>query len=546
MIATARDITLRPYQDEAVSATLEAWHRSDSTLIVMPTGTGKTVVLAKIAEHRLPSGRVLLLAHREELIFQGAKKIRAVTGEVPDIEMAEHRARHDIWGKSKIVVSSVQTLSKPHRLERFDPSEFATVIVDEAHHSVASSYLTVINHFRKGGVKLLGVTATPDRADEEALGKVFESVAFEYDLPGAIHDGWLVPILHRAVWVEGLDYSSIRTTAGDLNGKDLAEVLEYEDNLHRIAAPAIDIIGERKALVFAASVVQADRICEIFNRHRPGSSAFIHGKTNKEDRRNVLKQYANGDVQILVNVGVATEGFDEPTIKVVVLARPTKSRALYAQMVGRGTRPLNGVVDGLDSAQERRDSIAASDKTACEIVDFVGNAGKHQLVHVADILAGNYDDIVVGRAKHLIQKAGRPMDVAEALEEAAKELAERRRKEAASRAALTVKAQYKTSPMQNVFDVLGMQPWRERAWHKGRAPSEKMNAMLERNGIPTEGVTFTQAKQLIGEIFNRREKGLCSYKQAKLLERYGYDGNVPFAQAKQVIDGLAKNGWKRK
>ena len=538
---------LRPYQSAAVDGIFEAWRTSRSTLLVQPTGTGKTVTFAHVI-NRMPMGRALVLAHREELIFQAADKIEAVTGAKPDIEMAEMRADHAMFGKARVIVSSIQTQCAGRngdtRMKRFDPQEFSLLVVDEAHHATAPTYRRVLEHYgRNPDLKILGVTATPDRHDEDALGQVFETVAYDYELLNAIHDGWLVPIHQRSVVVDGLDYSSIRTTAGDLNGADLARVMEYEETLHGIAHPTIELAASRKTLVFAASVAHAERLCEIFNRHSTGCARFVTGTTPKDERRGMLADYAAGKFQMLVNVGVATEGFDEPGIQVVVMARPTKSRALYAQMAGRGTRPLPGLVDAHQEADARRAAIAASVKPACEIIDFVGNSGRHRLITTADILGGNYSDEVVARARAKAEEAdGAAVDMAELLADAEKTIAEER--ERARRAALRVKARY-TSQVVDPFDILHIEPWRERGWDTGRQPSEKMLALLDRNGIDTHGLSFTQAKPLVGEIIHRYEERKCSFKQARLLSRFGYPTDVLFAEASRLIDALAKNNWQR-
>ena len=538
---------LRPYQVAAVEGVFEAWRSARSTLLVQPTGTGKTVTFAHVI-NRMSAGRALVLAHREELVFQAADKIARVTGQTPDVEMAEMRADSGLLGRPRVVVSSIQTQcagrNGDSRMKRFDPQEFSLLVVDEAHHATAPTYRRVLEYYGQNpDLKILGVTATPDRHDEEALGQVFDSVAFDYELLDAIRDGWLVPIKQRAVVVDGLDYSSIRTTAGDLNGADLAKVMEYEETLHGIAHPTVELAAGRKTLVFAASVAHAERLCEIFNRHQSGCARFVTGTTPKDERRGMLADYAAGKFQILANVGVATEGFDEPGIQVVVMARPTKSRALYAQMSGRGTRPLPGLVDGPVTAEARLAAIATSAKPACEIVDFVGNSGRHKLVTTADILGGNCSDEVVARARAKAEEAdGAAVDMAEALVDAERELAEER--ERARRAAIRAKARY-SCQVVDPFEVFHVEPWRERGWDKGRQPSEKMLALLEKNGIDTRSLTFTQAKQLVGEIINRYETKQCSYKQARLLARYGYPTDVPFAEASRLIDALAKNGWKR-
>jgi superfamily II DNA or RNA helicase len=539
-------LKLRPYQSAAVAAIEEAWKSTAATLMVLPTGTGKTVAFAHILD-RMPRGRAMVVAHREELIWQASDKIHAVTGEKPDVEMADLRASTTLYGKARFVVSSVQTQCAGRdggRMGRFHPEEFAVLVVDEAHHATSPTYRRVIDHYRQNpALKVLGCTATPDRHDEQALGQIFESVAYDYEILDAINDGWLVPIRQRAVVVKDLDLSSVRTTAGDLNGADLARIMEYEEVLHGIATPTIDLAAGRKTLVFAASVAHADRLCEIFNRHLPDSARFVCGTTPKEERRSMLKDYAAGRFQILTNVGVATEGFDDPGIQVIVMARPTKSRALYAQMAGRGTRPLPGLVDRYDAPENRTAAIASSAKPACEVIDFVGNSGRHKLISTADILGGTYADDVVARAREIVEKAaGAAVDMGETLLDAQRELAEERERE--RRRKLRVAARWVARDV-DPFDILGIEPVRERGWDKGRVLSPKMAALLEKQGVSTHGLTFAEGRRLCAEICKRFDEKKCSFKQARLLARHGYDPGVSFVEARRLIDGLAANGWRR-
>src|SRR6516162_7710293 len=256
-------MNLRPYQAAASDAIFKEWQEHDSTLVVMPTGGGKTILFADVIRRVFPR-RALVLAHREELIFQARDKIQRVTGLRSDVEMGEYAAEESLFDAARVVVSTIQTQCSGGdgggRMSKFDPQRFGVLIIDEAHHATSPSYRRVIDYYRTNpALKLLGVTATPDRADQEALGQVFKTVAFAYEVLDAIHDGWLVPIEQMMVHVEGLDYSSIRTTAGDLNGADLADVLEAEKNLHQMASASLDIIGNRRALVFTASVKAAEK-----------------------------------------------------------------------------------------------------------------------------------------------------------------------------------------------------------------------------------------------------------------------------------------------
>lgn len=541
----------RSYQNIAADGVFAQWQSHASTLVVMATGLGKTVLAAMVAK-RIPRGRVMFLAHREELVWQAARTLGKVLEEEPQIEMAEHYAHQNALILPKCVVATVQSLnsgSGDGRLARFNPRDFGCLIIDESHHGTARSYVSVIEHFKKNPqLRIMGITATPDRADEMALGKIFDSVAYTYDIADGIADGWLTSIEVNTVVVDGLDLSSVRTTAGDLNGADLARVMEYEENLHRVAHPTYEIAKGRKTLVFAASVDQAERLAEILNRHRAGCAKFISGKTPKDERREILRDYKANRFQFLCNCAIATEGFDEPGIQVVAMARPTKSRSLYAQMIGRATRPLPGIVDLYDDAEDRRMAIAESGKTHAEIIDFVGNSGKHKLICAADILGGKFDDDVVQRAAAKIREKGMNADAAAALKEAQAELfAERQRaaeEEAGRRLQLRVNAQYSTSK-EDPFDVLAIQPQRDMGWDTGRQITDKMRSLLEKQGIENvDELGYSAAKQIIGEIARRWNENQCSFKQAKLLAKHGLPTNATRDQAREWIDAIAQNGWK--
>jgi superfamily II DNA or RNA helicase len=547
---------LRPYQTEALDGIRQAFGGSaKSALLVMATGLGKTITFAALAKEVMPLGKILVLAHREELIFQAANKIKEVTGAIVGVEMGDDHVTTIRSHQPDIIVSTIQTqiagMAGAGRMTKFHPDDFVLVVIDEAHHAAAETYKRVIDYYRANpSVLILGVTATPDRADEMALGQIFDTVAFEYDILNGVQDGWLVPISQSAVTVDGLDYSSVRTTAGELNGADLSAVLEQEKILHSIAGPAIELAASKRTLVFTASVHQAERLAEILSRHKPGSAQYVYAGTPSDERRKLFRDYADGKFQFLCNCGIATEGFDDPGIGCIVLARPTKSRSLYAQMCGRGTRPLPGVVDPYRDADPtvRIEAIKASAKPCIEIVDFVGNSGRHKLITAADILGGEYPDEVVERAKRSIEaKSGLPTDVATELELAERAIeAERRRlAERAQRARITASAHYSTRKI-DPFNVLSIAPHREKGWNVGRKPTEKQAEFLEKWGVDPKDMTFTQASQVITTLIQRRMKGLCTYKQAKVLRKNGIDPeNMTFDQASKEITLLARN-WKRK
>lgn len=540
----------RDYQHTAALAVIEQWKEVRSTLVVMPTGTGKTILFADIIRRCFPK-RALVLAHREELIFQARDKIQRVTGYQVEVEMADLRAhvRDGVLGRTHVVVSTIQTQTAGGdgggRMGKFEPSDFGLLIIDEGHHSTAKTYKRVIDYFGQNPhLKILGVTATPDRADEEALGQVFQSVAYDYEVLDAIRDGWLVPVEQQVVEIAGLDFSAIRTTAGDFNGADLAAVMEAEKPLHGIADATLEIAGNRRSLVFAASVKQAEQLAEILNRHRAGSAGWVCGKTPKEDRRRILAEFASGSIQFVVNVGVLTEGFDDPGVELVVMGRPTKSRALYAQMIGRATRPLPGVVDDADDSPEhRRAAIAASAKASCLVVDFAGNAGRHKLMTTADILGGNVSDEAVELAASMARNAGKPIRMDETLAAAEEELKRReeaRQLDAARRARLVAKAQYSVQTV-DPFNVLHMSPVRSRGWDSGKTLSDKQRALIAKHcpGVNADQISYAQGRQLVTELFRRWNGNLCTYKQARILAKHGYDTqNMTMAEAGKILDGL--------
>lgn len=535
---------LRPYQEECVDSIFAKFSEGDSTLAVLPTGCGKTVIFSE-ACRRWNNGRVLVVAHREELIVQAADKIEKVVGERPEIEMGEYWAsRETFLSRPHVVVTSVQTMSRPSRQRGFNPEDFGLIIIDEAHHAPAKSYRKVIDHFSKGGVKVLGVTATPDRTDEAALGQVFQSVAYEYAVQDAINDGWLVDVKQEMVFVEGLDFSQVKTTAGDLNQAQLEQVMLEEEAIHKVASPTIECAGSKPTLIFTAGVQHAHELATILTERYGKTAVALDGKSEALHRRSVIDQFKNGEIQFLCNCGLFLEGFDAPNTAVVVMARPTKSRALYAQMLGRGTRPLPGVVDGCDSATERRLMIEESDKPDMLVLDFVGNSGRHKLISSVDVLGGNYSDEVVDRVMEEVKKSGsKKKSVLEQLHDAEELLEEERRRE---RKKIAAKAKF-TRQQVNPFDAIDFVPPREPGWHKGRPMSERQHSALVRMGFEDKDlkdVGFWQAHKLLDKVSERRDKNLCTIKQAKKLAQYGERTDVSFAEAHEILNQIAANGWK--
>lgn len=544
---------LRDYQEEEAAGVFREWADHASTLAVLPTGLGKTVLFAEVIRRMHERGaRAMVLAHREELITQAADKIRRVTGLDAQVEMGEYRVQPYFGEMPPVVVSTVQTQCAGGdgggRMSKFDPQDFGLVVIDEAHHATAGTYRRCVDWYRQNpACRVLGVTATPDRADEAALGQVFESVAYKYGVLDAIHNGWLVPIEQQMVTVGSLDFSGIRTTAGDLNQGDLAEVMESERNLQGIAAPTVEICGERRAIIFATTVEQAERLAEIINRYRPDRAAWLCGKTDKEDRRRMLADFKAGRLQFVVNVGVLTEGFDDAGVQVVVMARPTKSRALYAQMAGRGTRPaedIAGRLGDVPTAAERCAMIRASAKPSCLIVDFCGNAGRHKLCCTADILGGSIDDDVVAEVTRRVREGGRPVDMTEELAKAKAEVEARKKREAATRAGLQARAEFLVTKI-DPFSEWDITPVAERGWDRNRHFSPKQSqVLLERIGVDPGKIPYGQGKQLLDEYFRRLQGGYASLKQAALLKKRGFSMPLRHDMAGRMIGRMrGRQGW---
>lgn len=543
---------LRPYQQETIESLWRAYDNGyKAPLAVLATGLGKTVIFAQFIKQFLARSdkRVLVLAHRAELIWQAKSKIEKVCCCSVGVEMGEHRAMTYGMFRDRVIISTIQTQiagGESGRMANFDAEEFGLIVIDEAHHAISPSYRRVIKHYCAEGALLLGVTATPDRGDKKSLGRAFDTVAQDYDVADGIRDGWLTPIQQRMVTITGLDFSQIRTTAGDLNGGDLAEEMEKESNLYGIADATVKIVEGRKTLVFCASVKQTERLTEIINRYKPDSAICIDGKAPKSERAKVLEDYHNGKYQFLVNCALFTEGFDEPDTACVVFARPTKSRALYAQMLGRGTRPFSGVASLLGdkyTPDERKDLIAHSSKPNVLVLDFVGNCGRHKLVTSIDILGGcgskPYEDEVIAKAKKLVEqssKIGNAILTDEALEKARLEAEERRKQAIAKRIGLKASASFVTTDV-SPFDVLGIPRPIAKGWNRVKKVSDKMLQSLIRFKVPNaDKLNFTEAQAILSECIRRAQKGMPTLAQQQLLIKLGVRYPVrTFEEASQII-----------
>lgn len=339
--------TLRPYQVECLEAIRSAAARGvRRQLVVMATGAGKTVIFSNVREHLGLTKRMLVVAHRAELLDQAADKISRVNPSLSvEVEQAERRA-----GNADVVVASVATIGRAgsKRLLALDPSEFDLVVIDEAHHAVARSYVTVLEHLgivrvekkqivpTGRGPLLLGVTATPGRGDDVGLSSVFEEVVYERNLRDMILDGWLVRL--RAFRAEtSVDLSDVHSRQGDYIVSELSEKVNTTPRNELVVRCYQAMAWGRRALAFCADVQHAHDLAEMFNREWIPAAA-ITGDTPTDERRGILDRFRRGELVVLTNVMVLTEGFDEPSIGALLMCRPTRSQGLYLQMLGRGTR----------------------------------------------------------------------------------------------------------------------------------------------------------------------------------------------------------------
>lgn len=458
-------IKLRPYQAIAVDAAYREWEDHRAVMLHMATGLGKSVCFAEVMRRWdvNTQGRILLIAHRRELILQAiGHAMRA--GLTSGIEMAGKHAK----GTEDVIVASVQTLNavrkcglcfgegcdqcydgKVRRFTRFNPRDFGLLVCDEFHHFTAKSNRNVMAWFGQNPLqKTLGVTATPRRADKVGMHNVCDTVAYTMELREAVNEGWLVPIKQKFVTVDGLDISKVEVRAGKLNEGQVESAFlgtdeDEERLLHSIVKPTIDEAAGKKTLVFAAGKDHANKLAACFCANGV-EAGVVTESTDMVEREELVRRYSTQDLQVLVNCMCFTEGFDAPATEIIANCRPTKSESLYLQIIGRATRPLAGVVDGPETAEERKAAIAASAKKAATILDFVGNSGDIKLISVADVLAGdNIDPIDLAEALRVATESGETVDIeelAEKMRQAREEAAERKELERRQRLLTNTKA----------------------------------------------------------------------------------------------------------
>ena len=491
-------IKLRPYQIEAIQQINEHWMDWRRELLVLPTGCGKTVVFNSIAHER--PGKTLILAHREELIEQARDKYSAMFGEpTGKIKAAENDIK-------RVTVGSIQTMCRRDYSGMFD-----TVIVDEAHHAISPSYMKLLEQLPDA--KVLGVTATPDRGDKRSLARYFDGIAYEYSLKKAVAEGYLCKINAKTIPLQ-IDMSQTKISVGDFEVNSIAETLE--PYLPQIADAIRIEASARKTVVFCPLISIAKELASMI----PGARE-VNGSS--DDRKEVLDWFDHaGPGAVLCNAMLLTEGWDCPSCDCVVVLRPTKIRALYCQMIGRGTRLYPG-----------KDNLL--------ILDFLWLCQKHNLCKPASLVADNVEDV-----EAVVKKSeDEQIDLFEAVTDAE----EQRRTALASALAQNTRRKSKMiNPLElfSLLDDIGLADYEPTfKWEEADASAKQVQA-LQNFGINAEGISKGFACAIMDRLINRSSKNLATVKQVRLLRSFGYEPiDWSFEQASKKISALSRVGWKR-
>lgn len=514
-------IKLREYQEIARSAVQQEWEQGKKkTLLVLPTGCGKTIVFSKIIEDRVRLGeRVLVLAHRSELLEQASDKLMTATGLGTALEKAESTS---IGSWFRVVVGSVQTMQREKRLSQFPPDYFDTIVVDEAHHAISDGYQRVLQHFENSNV--LGVTATADRGDKRNLGEYFDSLAYEYSIVDAIKSGYLSKITAVTIPLE-LDLSSVSQQAGDFKASEVGTALD--PYLEQIADEMVKQCADRKTVVFLPLVKTSQKFKDILNK-KGFKAAEVNG--DSQDRAEVLEDFDKGKYNVLCNSMLLTEGWDCPTVDCVVVLRPTKVRALYSQMVGRGTRLAPG-------------------KENLLLLDFLWHTERHELCRPAHLITDS-PEVAKKMIDNMAEETNVAFELLEAEEVATKDVVSEREESLAKQLAeMRKRKRALVDPLQfemsiQAEDLVDYVP--EFGWEMAPA-SEKQLKTLEKFGIFTDEIgNAGKAAKLLDRLDKRRQSGLTTPKQIRTLERYGFKnvGMWKFDSASNMINRIAANGWR--
>ncbi len=479
---------------------------------------GKTVVFSAVTENQVKLGhRVLIMAHRGELLDQASDKLKAATGIDSALEKADSYSMNSLL---PVTVGSVQSMAQERRLGQFPQDYFQDIIVDEAHHCLSDTYKRVLEHFPQANI--LGVTATPDRGDMQNLGEYFDNKAYEYSMIQAIRDGYLCPIKAQMIPLK-LDIQNVGISNGDYSAGEIGHALE--PYLHRIAAEMKEHCKGRKTVVFLPLIAISQKFCKILNDIGL-NAAEVNG--GSDDRAEILADFESGKYDVLCNSMLLTEGWDCPSVDCIVVLRPTRNRSLYQQIVGRGLRLFPG-------------------KKNLLLLDFLWLTTRHDLCKPSSLVSKN--EKIADLIDSQIEKQGEA-DLIEAEETAERDvLAEREEALAEELRKLRTRQRKFVDPLQYALSIAAEDlatyiPTFE--WEK-KEPSKAQLSMLSKRGIDAEVITCAGfASMLIDKLIRRQEAGLSTPKQIRLLEKYGFRevGTWDFTQASNMISTLANHGWK--
>jgi len=515
-VKPAGAFSLRDYQEASVQSINHALERDRSTLLVLATGCGKTVVFSQVTLEEVIQrhGKVLIIAHTEELLDQAADKLEKTTG----LKSAREKANQQASIFDDVVVASVQTIGRKSRLERWDPNQFTLIIIDEAHRSLAKQYMNVLDHFT--GAKALGVTATADRGDQKSLGRVYNSVAFEYGILEACRDGYLVRPYAKTIPLK-IDLSGLMMSRGDLNTLEVANRVEpFLVEIAQILA-RMEREDPRCTMIFLPSIHTAEMMADAL-RMQGLTADFVAGDRDRcPDRRARLARFEAGETQFMCNAMLLTEGYDNPLVSRIVPLRPTKIRSLYCQIVGRGTRILPGVIDGLNGPEDREariKAIAESAKPNLEIVDFLWITERLDLIKPAHLVSGNPEVV-----KKVIENSTNDevTDLIEAEADAERDLLESLRKEAEKNRNKKGKT---FDPLQKAYSLNDeeLASYKPDSQWAAQRPTQDQCDVLIKHGLDPARVRYRGLASLwIKKIITREKLGLCSLKQMSFLERMG-------------------------
>lgn len=528
---------LRYYQQDAYDSVFRELKTNRSTMVVAATGLGKTRLFTAIA--KAWNGRVLVLAHRKELVDQAAESLKMHCQEAVEIEQGQLKSE-----RARIVVGSVQSVCQQHRLDRIGRDGFSLVIVDEVHNYLAKTFRRVLDWFSEA--KVLGVTATPDRTDGKAMGQIMDSVAYKMDIKDGIQSGYLVPLKIGRVRINSIDLRGVNKVRGDLHEGKLEKVML--ESVGAVVQKTLELHPDRQGILFFPGVESAELAAQKINLIQPGSAIFIDAKTDKDERAQLVADFRAGKYQWFCNCSIAVEGFDAPKASLVAIACPTTSRKKYTQMVGRGARVIAECVAGIDGrgdAGERRAAIEWSEKSDCVILDFVGNSGKHSLVSPIDLLGGSYDEEARAEARKEMEELedGEVADPEQILQRA------KQRVEARLRALQSVEFLVQaTVDYVDPFTCLGMdeKALNEKELSLGGPTKMSSNTrdMLERFGVDRSEIDKmgkVHGDKMLRTLFSRKRFKLCDYGQLKLLKQWGITtSKVSEKQAREAIGYLSE------